>query len=206
MTLSRFIPALALLLLVSDAYAQPVFRLAENGVTIECPGARSGDTGVVNGVEYEAVGRDLLILRIRQGNVANVCTTPVTDMSSIFGWAEAFTFNAPIAHWDTQNVTDMSEMFAYSMEFNQPIGMWNTSNVTTMYGMFMEAGAFNQPIGNWDVRKVTDLADFVAFSRAFNQDLSGWCVSHIAEAPAQFAMDSALDAAHHPRWGTCPSR
>jgi len=190
----------------SDTRAQSVFHLAENGVTIKCPGARPGDTGVVNGTEYEAVSRDLLILRIRQSNVAHVCTTPVTDMSSIFGWAEAFTFNAPIGHWDTSNVTDMSEMFAYSMEFNQPIGMWNTGNVTTMNGMFMEAGAFNQPIGMWDVRKVTDLADFAAFSRAFNQDLSGWCVAHLSETPPQFSEDSRLEEAHLPRWGTCPSR
>ena len=39
-------------------YAQ--FSLAPNGVTIVCPGANSGDTGVVDGVTYTAVNSSLL--------------------------------------------------------------------------------------------------------------------------------------------------
>ena len=50
----------------------------------------------------------------------------------------------PVAGWNTGNVTDMSQMFAYARAFNQPIGNWNTTNVTNMLAMFQDATTFNQ--------------------------------------------------------------
>ena len=44
---------------LDNIYSQ--FSLAPNGITIVCPGASSGDTGVVDGVTYTAVDRTLLI-------------------------------------------------------------------------------------------------------------------------------------------------
>jgi len=38
----------------------------------------------------------------------------------------------------------------------------------------------------------------------FNQDLTGWCVSSFSGIPYEFSNSSALSAANHPLWGTCP--
>lgn len=51
-----------------------------------------------------------------------------------------------MANWNTQNVTDMSEMFLEARSFNQNINSWNTANVTDMSYMFSEARLFNQPL------------------------------------------------------------
>ena len=64
-------------------YAQ--FSLAPNGVTIVCPGARSGDTGVVDGVTYTAVSVGLLRSKRNAGeDLSLCCTTPVTSLTQFF--------------------------------------------------------------------------------------------------------------------------
>jgi hypothetical protein len=80
----------------------------ENG-TIKCPQASPGDKGEVNGKVYEAVDRALLIIRIDElADLTCVCTTLITDMSSIFGGKD---FEGDITNWDVSNVTDMSLCF-----------------------------------------------------------------------------------------------
>ena len=39
---------------------------------------------------------------------------------------------------------------------------------------------------------------------SFNQDLSGWCISKIASEPSFFSVNSTLENANKPIWGTCP--
>jgi hypothetical protein len=103
---------------------EPKFYLAENGITCKCENVISGNKGVINGVEYEAVNTSL-----------------VTNMSYLFSGA---TSNQPIRNWDVSNVINMEGMFSVDFEslggfysespiyFNQPIGDWNVSNVTNM--------------------------------------------------------------------------
>ena len=107
-----------------------------NGVTIECPLANVGDTGVVDGVTYTAVDRASLITKIAAGQASECCTSLVTDMNSLFKGNT--TFNSDISHWDTSNVTNMSEMFRNARLFNQNIGNWDTSSVNDMRFMFEE--------------------------------------------------------------------
>ena len=201
----------------------------ENG-TCKCPNASVGETGVINGVTYTVVDNSTIAGQIAAGNV-NLCTSKVTDMSSLF--LNNTSFNSDISFWDTSNVTNMSRMFFNALAFNQPIGNWDVSNVNNMSEMFDSpvgaqfVTAFNQDIGSWDVSSVTNMSRMFALSDSFNQDigswdvsnvtnmdnmfagpnapfnqdLSGWCVANIQSEPSGFADSSALTNANKPVWG-----
>jgi surface protein len=159
------------------------FYLAENGITIQCPQARLGEKGTVDGVQYEAVDRNLLVQLVRQNaDVTKVCTSLIMDMSGMF--REQSTFNQNIANWDVSNVVNMREMFNLASVFNQPIGVWDVSNVINMRSMFRDS-PFNQPIGNWDVSSVTDMHYMLAGS-PFNQPIGDWDVSSVTDMSGMF--------------------
>jgi surface protein len=74
-----------------------------------CPNGRVGDIGLLDGVEYEVVDRNLLEKRRNEGkDLSKVCVSSVTNMSGMFSNSE---FNQPIGNWDVSSVTDMSGMF-----------------------------------------------------------------------------------------------
>ena len=205
--------------------------LDSNGITIKCPNAAIGYTGVINGVTYTVVDNTTIRTEIANSN-CNLCTTLVTNMTGDSNTNSNFfndeSFNSNIGFWDTSNVTDMSSMFYGATAFNQDIGSWDTSSVTTMnsifenatafnqdignwdtssvtdmVGMFYEASSFNQDIGSWDTSKVTSMERMFWAADAFNQDLSGWCVTNITSEPTGFAT-SSLTNFKKPVWGTCP--
>jgi len=158
---------------ISQVQLQTIY-LDTNGITIRCENANVGEKGTVNGVEYEVVDRNLLISRRDSGaDLTKVCTSKVTDMSSLFSGK---TFNQAIGNWDVKNVTNMYEMFS-SSTFNQSLSAWNVSNVTNMSGMFSYT-PFNQPIGNWNTGNVTDMSRM--FGRSpFNQAIGSWNTSKV---------------------------
>jgi len=147
----------------------------ENG-TCKCPNASIGNTAVINGTTYTVVDNSTIQGQVNAGNI-NLCTTLVTNMSSIFNIKT--TFNSNINFWDTSNVTDMN-------------------------AMFQNANAFNQNIGNWDTSSVTDMRYIFFRATQFNQDLTDWCVTNISSEPLQFSPGSSLTDANKPVWGTCP--
>jgi surface protein len=104
----------------------------------------------------------------------NIVTTLMTDMSSLFNSKAGF--NAPIASWDTSNVTNMAYLFANTptVGFNQPIGAWNTSKVINMEAMFFNSVSFNQPIGAWNTGAVTNMTGIFFNAVVFNQNISTW--------------------------------
>ena len=77
---------------------------------------------------------------------------------------------------DTSNITDMSNLFAYS-HFNGDISRWNVSNVTNMAGMFIRS-EFNGYISNWDMSNVENMRYMFTKSK-FNGDISKWNVSNV---------------------------
>ena len=165
-----------------SVYSQ--FSKNANGVTIECPLANVGDTGVVDGVTYTAVDRASLITKIAAGQASECCTSLVTDMNSLFKGNT--TFNSDISHWDTSNVTNMSEMFRNARLFNQNIGNWDTSSVNDMRFMFEEAHTFNQPLNNWDVSSVNDMRHMFDRAKVFNQPINNWDVSSVTDMSYMF--------------------
>ena len=73
--------------LSSGSGSAPRFYLAPNGVTVLCPSASVGDTGVVNGVTYTKRDRTgLLALKgtANEAGLATSCTSGVTDMTIMF--------------------------------------------------------------------------------------------------------------------------
>jgi surface protein len=159
----------------------PIVYLSENGITIMCPNGKVGEIGVLDGVEYEVVDRNLLVIRRdERKDLSKVCVSRVTNMSSLF---RNTSFNQPIGNWDVSSVTSMSEMFGGS-SFNQPIGDWNVSSVTDMGGMFHNT-PFNQSIGDWDVSSVREMW-WMFRSSPFNQPIGNWNVSSVTNMGGMF--------------------
>jgi len=203
-----------------ESTSNNLFSLHSNGVTILCPDAEIGDTGVVNGTVYTKRTR----AQITAENASTTCTSGITDMSELFLQAESFnqpigswdvstvtnmafmffdavSFNQTIENWDVSNVMDMVAMFDGS-QFNQSIGEWDVSNVTEMQWMF-RLSQFNQPIGAWDVSNVTNMFQMFTNS-SFNQPINRWCVSQITSEPIEFSKGSPLSDENKPVWGMCP--
>ena len=176
-----------------------VVYLDENGVTIKaCPDANVGDIGIVNGVEYTVVDRNMLddIIGYDFDNnfygpitadLTKLCTTRITDMSNlIFGCNDDF--NQPIGNWDVSNVIDMSYMFYYECgltQFNQDISHWDVSNVINMEGMFGGSSSFAQDLNQWDVSSVTNMQSMFIYS-SFNQSIGDWDVSNVTNMQSMF--------------------
>ena len=88
---------------------------------------------MVGGTIYTAVengtGTNGIRTLVNAGNY-NLVTTLVTDMNLVF-YNNYRTFNSDVSHWDTSNVTTMSQMFEYAQAFNQEI-LENPSWLTCM--------------------------------------------------------------------------
>ena len=112
-----------------------------------------------------------------------------------------------IQNWDTQNVTNMNNVFnnnqsnisgeltpfgdngnhgpVLSVNFNEDISNWNTSNVTSMYRMF-KWSVFNGDISNWNVSKVRNMGEMFTNSYHFNGDISNWNTSNVTSMYGMF--------------------
>jgi surface protein len=98
-------------------------------------------------------------------------TTSNINMSQMFSGDSTTVsckFNRYIGSWDTQRVTNMSQMFESAIAFNQNIGSWDTGKVTNMGLMFQSATAFNQDISDWNIANVTNFTNFMLFKTNLN--------------------------------------
>jgi surface protein len=182
-----------------------VVYLDDNGVTIKAyPCAEIGDVGIINGVEYTVVDREMLNQMVSyEGSlngdgfpngfpdVTKLCTTRVTDMSYLFWDCVDMQFNQPIGSWDVSNVTTMENMFGAECgwaekEFNQDISNWDVSNVTNMKGLFSNNSDFNQDISNWDVSNVTNMSYMFYLAQSYNQSILGWDTSNVTNMRSMF--------------------
>jgi surface protein len=187
----------------------PVY-LSSNGVTIKAHSwASFGDVGTINGKEYVVVNRETLISMAAQNmDYSAVCTSLITDMSSVFASTSK---NYDISGWDVGNVINMSSMFSscnlgvnhemnlwdvskvenmasmfLNSDFNGYIYAWDTSSVTNMSNMFNNARAFNQSIANWNTSSVTNMSNMFNNARAFNQSIANWNISSVIDMSTMF--------------------
>jgi surface protein len=120
----------------------------------------------------------------------NIVTTHMTDMSLLF-YAKS-SFNSDIKSWDTSNVTNMNDMFAFHgaannrIGFNKNINYWNVSNVTNMAGMFRYNSVFNNPLNLWNVSNVTNMNGMFKDAYSFNQPLNSWNTSNVTDMDLMF--------------------
>lgn len=211
---------------------QPRLFIDTNGVTIKCENCETGDAGTLEGSSditvYTVVDNEALRDAVANGyDLSKLCTSLVTDLSSVFKSANFF--NQDISRWDVSNVTNMTEAFMYATAFNQDIGDWDVSSVVDMSRMFMNASKFNQDLNQWDVSRVKNMSDMFGqaslfngdigdwnvssvtnmtymfiLAEQFNQDISEWCVTNITSEPTQFSSGSSLSTLNKPNWGECP--
>ena len=166
--------------------SSPVY-LDDNGVTIKAHDwAAVGQEGVVNGVTYKIVDRDMLLDMLKNGeDVTKVCTTKITSMRNLIIDTnnESFinNFNQNISTWDVSNVTDMRKLFWTARKFNQDISNWDVSNVKDMWGLFCVANEFNQDISNWDVSNVEIMVNIFTKASKFNFNIGNWDVSNVKD-------------------------
>ena len=180
--------------------SQSQFYLDSNGVTIKCPLANVGDTGVVGSTTYVKVDRTTLVASItaspNPADVATCCTSGIEDFSSLF--QARFSFNQDISHWDTASATTMREMFRSATVFNQNISNWDVSNVVNMRQMFREARDFNNPIGNWDVSNVRNMYEMFLQANDFNQNIGTWTTSSVTNIQRMFRRARAFNNGEAP--------
>lgn len=84
-------------------------------------------------------------------SLANIDTSLITDMSSLFEGSERIDFDG-IENWDTSNVINMKSMFAGCKYFNKKLN-WDTSKVVNMESMFLGCERLNKLI-EFDISNV----------------------------------------------------
>ena len=104
--------------------------VSNGGYTIVCDSLNNGATFTLGISTYTKRSID----QITVGNAADSCTSGIVDMSNTFrvgaGYSGTTSFNGDISHWDTSDVTDMSNMFNGATAFNQDLRNWCVSGIT----------------------------------------------------------------------------
>jgi len=114
------------------------------------------------------------------GPISHWDTSEVTDMSELFWNKKDYNgVTADLSQWDVSKVTNMRFMFLSAKLFNSDLSKWNVSNVTNMSGMFWRASSFNSDISNWNVSKVTGMKSMFEGAKSFNSDISQWDIHRV---------------------------
>ena len=114
--------------------------------------------GALLASQHLAAARPFGVARRKLGYVITDSNIRAAVSAWLSNSASAESTYGHISTWATGAVTDMSNLFHYqaAASFNEDIGAWDTSGVTTMYRMFLWASAFDQDLG-WCVDDGVDL-------------------------------------------------
>lgn len=112
----------------------------------------------------------------------------VNDMSFMFSGCKALDGDKLI-NWKTDSLINAASMFS-STSFDSDISGWNTSNLQNVTNMFAYNKAFNQDISGWNTRSLREIDYMMRENTAFNQDLSGWDVSNVISGKDNVGQDA----------------
>lgn len=101
-------------------------------------------------------------------------------------------YGYPIGNWNTERMTDMSNLFAGRTGFNEPLTNWDTRKVTNFGAMFEYARSFNQSLANFDTSAANDMQDMFKSADAFNQELDHFDTAKVTSMDYMFSLDSTF--------------
>ena len=125
--------------------------VTNGGATIVCDSLNNGATFTLGVITYTKRDKN----QITPDNAATSCTSGIANMSNLFrvgtSYSGTISFNGDISHWDTSDVTDMSNMFNGATTFNQDLRNWCVSDIPPTPSDFATGSALattaNHP--NW---------------------------------------------------------
>lgn len=133
-------------------------------------------------------------------------TGSVTDLSCMFESCTALSAPA-VALWDTSNVTDMHEMFAYCRFEDLDLSAWDTSNVKNMSAMFRDFGdtayyGSTLNVSGWVTDNVQDISLMFQSCHLEILDLSSFNVDNVESSYGAFADSTELVTVYvSDKWG-----
>ena len=127
-------------------------------------------------------------------NIANLDTSKVTNMNSMFGYCSKLT-SLDLSSFDTSKVTYMQSMF-YNCNALRTLNVSNfdTSNVTTMDNMFGYCSSLTSlDLSKWDTSNVTSMDYMFQMCSALTSlDLSSFNVNKVTNFKGMFINCSKL--------------
>lgn len=107
----------------------------------------------------------------------------------------ALSLNDPdVSQWDTTNVVDMTNLFAYNASFTQNLENWDTSNVKSMHGAFQHAYAFNGAgTSGWNTANVVDMRNMFRYAESFDTNINAWNVEKVKNFRGMFYHATSYD-------------
>ena len=116
------------------------------------------------------------------------------NMKRTFASCNSLTTINGIENWNTSNVTNMEELFAYCYGFTSlDLSSWDVSNVTNMKSLFAYCGGLTSlDLSSWDVSNVTNMSYMFSYSGLKTIDLSSWDVSNVTDMSYMFNHCSFL--------------
>ena len=126
--------------------------------------------------------------------IRNLNTENVTDMSWMFASCYALT-SLDLSNFNTQNVTDMSYMFFGCKALTSlDVSKFNTQNVTNMSRMFLDCQALTSlDVSNFNTQNVTNMAWMFSHCEALTSlDLSNFNTQNVTNMRSMFSGCEAL--------------
>ena len=121
-------------------------------------------------------------------NLSNFNTQNVTNMSNMFNWCESLK-NLNLSNFNNQNVTNMSCMFCNCKSLtNLNLSNFNTQKVTSMFQMFCNCKSLtNLNLSNFNTKNVTDMMNmFHGCKSLTNLNLSNFNTQNVTNMIEMF--------------------